>query len=257
MGKLSGKVGLITGAASGMGKASAELWASEGAKMAIVDVQDEKGEEVVNGIKSRGGEAMFVHTDVTKVAEIEKMINTTVEKYGRLDFFWHNAGNAGPGLVERTSEEEYDFTLSLHIKAGFFGAKFAIEEMKKIGGGAILFTSSLAGLKASRSSTVYSICKSSLVMMTKCLALHYGQYNIRTNCICPGAVNTPLWPSFMGRDSDKNDAKAVEDAYIAKTPLHRFGQPEDIAKASLFLVSDEASYVNGAILTVDGGISCS
>ncbi|MDR1508513.1 MAG: glucose 1-dehydrogenase [Synergistaceae bacterium] len=255
MKKLEGKVGLITGAASGMGRASAKLWAAEGAKVAIADIQDEMGEAVVEEIKSQGGDAFYMHIDVTRADEVENMVKKTLEKYGKLNIFWHNAGNAGPGLIERTTEEEYDFTLALHVKAGFFGAKYALEEMKKVGGGAMLFTSSIAGLKVSRSSAVYSICKSSLVMLTKCLALHYGKYNIRANCICPGATQTPLLPSFMNR-SPEDDIKAIKANYIAKIPLGRLGTSEDIALASLWLVSDDASYVNGAILSVDGGLAC-
>lgn len=255
MSSLLGKVALITGAASGMGKASALLFAEHGAKMAVVDINDALGEATVKQIRDAGGEAIYIHADVSKVPEMERMVHETVRAFGKLDIFWHNAGNAGPGSIERTSEEDYDFTMALHVKGGFFGAKFAIAEMKKAGGGVILFTSSLAGLKASRSSPVYSLAKSSLVMLTKCLALHYSKDNIRVNCICPGAVETPLWPSFVGRDSDVNDPAEVTRMYKQKTPMGRFAEPEEIAQAALFLASSAASYITGAVVPVDGGLA--
>lgn len=255
MGALDGKVALITGAASGMGRASAELFAKEGASVCVVDINDRLGEEVVAGIRNHGGEATYIHADVSKVPELERMVLETVQSYGRLDVFWHNAGNAGPGSIERTSEEEFDFTVALHVKGGFFGAKYALPEMRKVGGGSILFTSSLAGLKASRSSPVYSIAKSSLVMLTKCLALHYSKDNIRINCICPGAVETPLWPSFVGRDSDLHDPAEVTRMYKQKTPMGRFAEPVEIAQMALFLASTNASYVTGAVIPVDGGLA--
>ena len=252
---LEGKVALITGSASGMGKASALLFAEQGARLAVIDINDELGHATVAQIRERGGQAVYIHADVSKVPELERMVQDTVQAFGRLDIFWHNAGNAGPGSLERTSEEEYDFTLALHVKAGFFGAKLVIPEMRKVGGGAILFTSSLAGLKASRSSPVYSLAKSNLVMLTKNLALHYSREKIRVNCICPGPVQTPLWPSFVGRDADVHKAAEVTEMYKQRTPMGRFGEPEEIAQAGLFLVSDAASYITGAILPVDGGIS--
>ncbi len=252
---LKGKVALITGAASGMGRAAAVLFAAEGAQVAVVDINDKLGAEVVSEIQQKGGQATYIHADVSKVPELERMVQETVKTFGKLNIFWHNAGNAGPGSIERTSEEDYDFTMALHVKGGFFGAKYALEEIRKTGSGAVLFTSSLAGLKASRSSPVYSLAKSSLVMLTKCLALHYSKYNIRVNCICPGAVETPLWPSFVGRDSDIHNAEQVTKMYKERTPMGRFAEPEEIARAALFLASDAASYVSGTIMSVDGGLA--
>ena len=249
------RVIVVTGAGGGLGREYALTLAKEGASVSVVDINDTLGNEVVRQIHAEGGKATYIHADVSKVPELERMVQETVRMFGRLDIFWHNAGNAGPGSLERTSEEEYDFTMALHVKGGFFGAKFALPELQKVGGGAILFTSSLAGLKASRSSPVYSLAKSSLVMLTKCLALHYSKDNIRINCICPGAVDTPLWPSFVGRESDVNDPAAVTRMYMQKTPMGRFAEPEEIAQMALFLASANASYVTGAVIPVDGGLA--
>jgi NAD(P)-dependent dehydrogenase (short-subunit alcohol dehydrogenase family) len=255
MSSLSGKVALITGSASGIGRAAANVFAAEGARLAVVDVNDALGAESVKEIEGKGGEAVYIRADVTSMSDLDRMVQETVKAFGRLDVFWHNAGNAGPGSLERTSEAEFDHTIALHVKGGLFGAKAVLPEMRKIGGGSIIFTSSLAGLKASRSSPVYAIAKSSLVMLTKCLALHYSRENIRTNCICPGPVETPLWPSFVGRDADVHDAEAVTKMYMQRTPMGRFGEAEEIARAALFLASDASSYVSGAILSVDGGLA--
>ena len=258
MENLQGKVALITGSGSGIGKAGALLFAEAGAKLAVVDINEEVGQAVVKEIKAKGGEAIFIRTDVSQVAQVEAMIQSAAKAFGRLDIFWHNAGNVGPGAVEKTSEKDYDLTMDIHVKGGFFGARFAVEEMKKVGGGAMLFTSSLAGLKPSRQSTVYSIAKAGLIMLTKNLTVHYAPFNVRVNCVCPGAVPTPLWPVFASRDLDKIDHKKAEEvakAYIEKTPLRRMTTPEDIARAALFLCSDSASYVTGEIMSVDGGLS--
>lgn len=255
--KLRGKVALITGSASGIGRASALLFAEEGAKIAVVDIDDKLGEQTVKEIRERGSEGICIHADVTKMPELERMVQETVKTFGKLDIFWHNAGNAGPGIVERTTEAAYDQTMTLHVKAGFFGAKYAIQEIKKAGGGVVLFTSSVAGLKASKGSPLYSVAKASLIMLTKCLAVHYAKDNIRVNCICPGLIDTPLFPSFNRRDPDLVDPDVMLKAYLAATPLGRLGRPEEIASLALYLASDDASYVTGAIMSADGGLGVS
>ena len=250
---LDGKVALITGAASGMGRAGALLFAQEGANVAVVDINDKMGEETVKQIRGTGGEACYINSDVSVVAELEKMVQQTAKSFGRLDIFWHNAGDAGPGVIERTTEEAFDRALALHIKGGFFGAKYAIPEIKRAGGGAVLFTGSVSGLRASRGSPTYSVAKAGLVMLTKCLALYFAMDKIRVNCICPGVVQTPLWPSFISRDPDLVVPEVLERTALQMTPMGRFAMPEEIAQAALFLVSDAASYITGAIVPVDGG----
>jgi NAD(P)-dependent dehydrogenase (short-subunit alcohol dehydrogenase family) len=167
MGLLDGKVALITGAGSGFGQAGAMTFAREGAKLAVADINAETGEMAARAIRDAGGEAVFLRADVSKVADVERMVRDAAKAFGRLDIFWHNAGNVGPGSIEETEEAAYDLTMAIHLKAGFFGAKFAMPEMKKLGGGVMLFTSSLAGLKTSRASPVYGIAKAGLLSLTR------------------------------------------------------------------------------------------
>ena len=258
MGLMDGRAALITGAASGFGQAGAKTFAREGAQVAVADMNDQTGEATVKAIRDTGGEAIFIHADVSKVANVERMVKDAASAFGRLDIFWHNAGNVGPGAIEVTEEAAYDLTMSIHLKAGFFGAKFAVEEMKKVGGGAMLFTSSLAGLKTSRASPVYGIAKAGLLSLTRNLTISFAPHQVRVNAICPGAAETPMWPAFTNRGSDVHDPKKTESVsqmYREKTPLGRLCDPQDIANAALFLCSDLASYVTGEVMSVDGGLS--
>ena len=251
--KLEGKVALITGAATGIGRASAILFAKEGAKVAIADISEKDALDAVRTIEGEGGTAFFIHADLVKVADIENMVKATVARYGRLDIFYHNAGIAGPGRIEFTTEETYDRTLDLHLKAGFFGAKFAAPEIKKAGGGSILFTASGLGLRPSRESPVYSISKAGLLMLTRALAVALAKDGIRVNAVCPGPIaTTPLWQGVLARNPE-----IVPDAYAKMNmevrPIKRLGTPEEMAQAALYLVSPEASYITGVGLPVDGG----
>lgn len=252
---LEGKVAIITGAATGMGRATAKLFASEGAKVSITDIKDKEANETVKMIKEAGGEAMFSHIDVAKLDDLQKMVKITVDTYGKLDIFYHNAGIAGPGSIDVTSEADYDLTMAINLKAGFFGAKYAVPELRKAGGGCILFTSSSGGgLKPSLGSPTYSLTKAGLVMLTRTLASHLAADNIRVNCIAPGAVETPLFPSFFTRGADWN-FEEVKKTIKERRPMKRFGMPEEIAEAALFLASSKASYITGVTLAVDGGFA--
>jgi NAD(P)-dependent dehydrogenase (short-subunit alcohol dehydrogenase family) len=258
MGRLDGKVALLTGAGSGFGRAGAMTFVREGASVAVADINVASGEATVRTIQEQGGQAVFIRADVSRVSDVETMVRTAARAFGRLDIFWHNAGNVGPGGIEQTSEEDYDLTMAIHVKGGFFGAKFAVAEMKKVGGGVILFTSSLAGIKTSRASTTYGIAKAALISLTKNLTISFAPYQVRVNAICPGAAETGLWPAFTNRGSDVFDPKkteAVGQMYREKTPLGRLTDPQDVANAALFLCSDMGSYVTGEIMSVDGGLS--
>jgi len=251
--KLEGKVALITGAATGIGRATALLFAKEGARVVIADINQKDADETVQRIKRDGGEAFFAYTNLLNVSEIEKMVKTTVATYGKLHIFYHNAGVAGPGRIELTTEEAYDQIMDIHVKAGFFGAKFAAPEIKKSGGGSILFTGSGLGLRPSSQSPAYSVSKAALLMLTRALAVSLAKDGIRVNAVCPGPISTtPLWQGVLARNPE-----IVPDEYaqmnIQVRPIKRMGTPEEMAQAVLFLVSSEASYITGVALPVDGG----
>ncbi|MFC1967523.1 SDR family NAD(P)-dependent oxidoreductase [Chloroflexota bacterium] len=248
------KVVIITGAGSGFGRAGAMAFAREGAKVVVVDINDQNGEETVSLVKKAGGEASYVHVDVGVVDDDKRMIETAVKTYGKLNIFWHNAGNAGPGRVEDTTEEDFDLTMDIHVKGGFFGAKYAIPELIKSGGGSILFTNSASGLKPSQGSTAYSVAKAGQVMMTRCLAIQFAKHNIRVNAIAAGVAQTGLSPAFRGRNPQIPDEVQIKRLLDA-TPLGCMVDTEDIAQAALYLASDEACHVTGVVLPVDAGIA--
>jgi NAD(P)-dependent dehydrogenase (short-subunit alcohol dehydrogenase family) len=252
MGKLQGKVAIITGAGSGIGKAAAELFANEGAKIVVVDFNEANGKAVAQDIASRG-EAVFVQADTGSEAAMKKVADEAIKAFGKIDIFWHNAGIAGAGAIEQTSEEEFDRQIATHVKGGFFGAKHVLPHMKKNGGGSILFTSSGSGIKPSPASPSYSIAKIGLRMLAECIALAYGKHNIRANSICPGPVQTPLWPAFVGRNPDVIAPAELEKAYLSRVPMGRFIGADEIARAALFLCSDDAAAITGVSLPVDGG----
>jgi len=251
--KLAGKVALITGAATGVGRAAAILFAKEGAKVVVADINEKDGHETIQTIKNAGGDASFVYANLMKTSDIENMIRTAVTTYGRLDVFFHNAGVAGPGRIEFTTEEAYDQIMTIHLKAGFFGAKFAIPELKRAGGGSILFTASGLGLRPSKQAPAYSVSKAGLLMLTRALATVLADDGIRVNAICPGPMDsTPLWKGVLARNPE-----IVPDEYAKMNmqvrPIKRLGTPEEMAQAALFLISPEASYITGVALPVDGG----
>ncbi|MCX8125590.1 MAG: SDR family oxidoreductase [Dehalococcoidia bacterium] len=251
--KLKGQVAIITGAATGIGRASAKLFAREGAQVAIADINDRDGLETAKMIQGEGGQAVFIHTDVSSVPQLEQMVRIAVEKFGKLTIFFHNAGVAGPGPLETTTEESYDRCMAVNLKAGFFGAKYAAPEIRRAGGGCILFTSSGLGLRPSPQSPAYSISKAGLIMLTRSLAVSLAKHNIRVNAICPGPINeTPIWQDFVNRVPGA-DVVEYERMALDGRPIARFGTVQEMARAALFLVSPENSYITGVALPVDGG----
>ena len=251
--KLQGKVALITGAATGIGRATAILFAKEGAQVVIADINEKDAVETVRTIKKDGGDAFFAYANLVNTIEIERMVRKTVATYGKLHIFYHNAGVAGPGRIELTTEEAYDQIMDIHLKAGLFGAKFAAPEIKKAGGGSILFTASGLGLRPSLQSPAYSVSKAGLIMLTRALAVALAKDGIRVNAICPGPISsTPLWQGVLARNPE-----IVPEEYTRMNmqirPIKRLGTPEEMAQAALFLVSPGASYITGVALPVDGG----
>ena len=248
--KLAGKVAVVSGAGAGIGKAAACFYAKNGAKVVVAVRTLSKGEETVRLIKEAGGEAILVHADVSKLADLQNMIKTAVESYGRLDILFSNAGMPGPGGLDEVAEEEWDEAVAVNLKSCFFSAKYAVEEMRKTGGGAIVFDSSISGKVGSPMSPVYSATKGGIVTLTKSLALLLAPDNIRVNCVCPGPIDTKFARQAWDRAPDPDAARLANVSGVA---LGRMGSPEEVANAVLFLSSDESSYITGIAMAVDGG----
>jgi NAD(P)-dependent dehydrogenase (short-subunit alcohol dehydrogenase family) len=239
---LDGKVALVTGAGSGIGRATALTFAREGAKVVVADIIAEGGEETVRMVKAAGGEALFVKTDVSKAAEVEALITKVVQTYGRLDCAFNNAGIEGVFVsTAECSEENWDRTLAINLKGVWLCMKYEIPQMLKQGGGAIVNTASVAGLVGFAGLPAYVASKHGVAGLTKTAALEYAKAGIRVNAVCPGGISTPMTERLF---------KAV----AALEPVGRMGKPEEIAEAVVWLCSDAASFVTGHAMAVDGGM---
>lgn len=249
--RLLGKVAVISAAGSGMGRSGAILFANEGAIVNILDINQEKGEEVANLIRENGGKAHFYKTDLSKIASIKEVINKIDSMYGKIDILWNHVGIPGPSGLEEVEEEEYDLAMMLNVKSGFFTTKYVAPIMKEAGGGSIIFTSSAAGLVASPFSPVYSAGKGAVVNLVRSLAVRLGKDNIRVNGICPGLAETPMMGQFLARTKE-DDLEANKRYILENIPLGRFANPIDVANTALFLASKESDYISGVNLPVDG-----
>jgi len=250
--KLADKVAIITGSASGIGRATALLFAKEGAKVMVVDVNDEKGERTVEEIKATGGEAIFIHADVTQISDVKRMVHKTVETFGKLDILFNNAGMPSGKTAIELEEEEWDRVVDLNLKSIYICSKNAVPVMIKSGGGSIINMSSIGGLVSGKfiGGEAFSASKGAVVNLTRSMALHFGSQRIRVNCVCPGHIMTPMTEKWL-TEILKDPVKSKE--LLAMYPLGRLGKPEEVAQAVLFLASDEASFITGVILPVDGG----
>ena len=247
-GLVAGKIAVVTGAGSGIGRCSALAFAREGAKVVVSDVVVEGGEETVRLIKSAGGEAIFVKTDVSKAAEVEALVNTTVSTYGRLDCAHNNAGIAGKSFtVADDTEENWDRILAINLKGVWLCMKYQVSVMLKQGGGAIVNTASDAGLIGVKRTGAYVASKHGVVGLTKTAALEYAKAGIRVNAVCPGPIDTPMLQKGAMRNPK------ILEKMVAAQPNGRLGKPEEIAEAALWLCSDAASFVTGLAMPVDGG----
>jgi len=247
--KFDGKVALITGASSGIGKETAIQFAKHGAKVVVTARRTKEGEETVQEIKAAGGEAIFIQADVSNEKEIEKLVNETVKKYGRLDIAFNNAAIEGHSgiMVENQTAQEYDTVFGINVKGLLLSMKYEIPAMRKTGGGSIINNSSVAGLLGFPGASVYAASKHAVIGLTKGAALEYATQNIRVNAVCPAVIETDMAERFF---HDQPDLKAN----MAKLhPIGRIGQPVEVAEAVLFLASDGASFITGHSLPVDGG----
>ena len=249
MGRLNGKVAVITGAASGMGRATAIRFAGEGAAVVIADLNHEGGESAVRDCRENGGSAVFHKTDVTSEADIRGAIERAVSEFGRLDITYNNAGLGGAlGPLEDTTAENWDRTFAILLRAVFFGIKYSIPAMRKAGGGSIISTASIAGILGSAGPLVYSVAKAGVIHLTKCAAVELGKDRIRVNCICPGGINTPLLHKHI-----PGGEPVTRQILDGAQPIPRAGGGDDIAGMALYLASDDSEWVTGTAMVVDGG----
>lgn len=251
MKRFDGKVALVTGAASGIGRSAALLFAQEGARVVVADVQTEGGGETVRMIKTAGGEAMFVKVDVSNPEQVHAMVSGAVERFGRLDCAFNNAGveaeKALTPLID-SPVEEFDRLISINLRGVFLCLKYEIPEMLKSGGGAIVNTASVAGLVGFALSAPYVSSKHGVVGLTKAAALDYATSNIRVNAVCPGVTRTPMVDALIGGDAE------LESLIVGVHPMARVADPDEIARAAVWLCSNEASFITGHALAVDGGL---
>lgn len=252
-GRLAGRAAVITGAASGIGRASALRFAREGARLILVDTQATAGETLARELTTLGGTAIFLCADVSRRADNERMVDLCRERYASLDILFCNAGVNLPKLLSETADQEMDRVFDVNVKGPMYAVRHALPIMlAQPAGGVILFTASKTGLVAQTDSPVYCASKGAVVMLAKALALDYATRGIRVNALCPGIIDTPMLRQFADA---MPDPAAAWVAYGAAQPLGRLGTPEECADAALWLVSPEASFVTGVALPVDGGFT--
>lgn len=249
--RLVGKVCVITGGARGIGATTSRIFAGEGACVVIGDVKDDLGEKVAEEIRQNGGQAIYVHCDVTKEEECKALINAAVNEFGDLHVLFNNAGTAIPGKVDELTSEEWDITYNVNVKSIFFCSKYAIPVMKKHSNRVIINMSSESGLIGFPMHPAYCSSKAAVINLTRSMAVGHAPDGIRVNCICPGTIPTPLYHEFMDLVPDREEVvQTLTDAH----PLG-LGTEEDIALAALYLASDDSKYMTGAPLIIDGGLT--
>jgi len=254
MTRLKGKVALVTGGASGIGEATVRLFVEEGASVMLADIQDDRGRRLAGELGSRAG---YVHADVSREADVQAAVDETCKRFGRLDCIFNNAGYAGVGgRIDEIPADGFDATMGVLVRGVFLGIKHAARVMKTQGSGSIISTASVAGLRTGFGPHVYSAAKAAVIHLTHSVAMELGESGVRVNCICPGGIATPIFGKSVGLSQERAEEiiplmKGVLEQF---QPIKRPGLPEDIARAALWLASDESGFVNGHALVVDGGL---
>ena len=250
--RFQGKVVLITGAGVGIGRAAAVRFAKEGAKVAVNSLTPANGAETLRLVKLAGGEGIYVQGDVSRDADARRIVEESVRAFGRIDVLVNNAGIVFPGRVDNTSEDDWDRTMAVNLKGAFLVSKCVIPEMRKGGGGVIVHNASVAAVKGVKDRAAYTASKGGLWALTKAMAADYIGEKIRVNCVCPGTTYTPSLERRIQAFADPEKARVD---FVARQPMGRLGTDEEIAAAILFAASDEAAFLNGATIAIDGGMT--
>jgi len=253
MDRLEGKVAAVTGAGGGIGRSAAELFAAEGAVVAVLELDENSGRRVADGINDTGGRALFIKTDIADEKSVMAAFSTIKERFGRLNVLYNNASiflGGADAPVTRLDGTVWHKILSVNLNGLFYCCKYGIPLLINSGGGSVINTSSSAGVIGIPKCDAYTATKGAAISLTRSMAVEYGPQNVRVNCIAPAAIATPMVVESNFKDPDFD-----EQRFLTTTPLRRWGQPEDIARLALFLASDEASYLNGAVIVADGGIT--
>ena len=248
MSRLQNKVSIITGAASGIGRAAASLFAREGSAVVVADVNEERGQSIVAEIRNDGGTAAFIRTDVANESDIKNTISETISRFGTLDIIYNNAGFQIVEQAHLLSQEDWHKQIQINLDGTFYGCKYALEHFEKTGGGIILNTSSINGILPSFKRPAYNAAKGGVIMLTKNIAADYGSKNVRANVICPGATYSEMTIPHLTTEQ-------IRSKVCRFSVFNRMAEPEEIAKPALFLCSDDASYITGIALQVDGGMN--
>ncbi|WP_428120675.1 SDR family NAD(P)-dependent oxidoreductase [Candidatus Poriferisodalis sp.] len=244
---LENKIAIVTGAASGIGEASAQRFAAEGASVLVVDIRRERAESVAEAIREAGGEAHSFGADVSLADAVSEMVQAAVDRWGGLDVLFNNAGTLRPGTAVELEPKDWDLVMNVNVRSVYLGAKFAVPHMEAGGGGSIINTASVSGLHGDGGSVVYAASKAAVINLTRALSTDHGPAGVRVNAICPGTIETPPVMRMMS-DPD------VLERNINAHALRRLGQPEEIASVATWLASDESSFVSGEAIVVDGGL---
>jgi NAD(P)-dependent dehydrogenase (short-subunit alcohol dehydrogenase family) len=252
MAKLDGKVAVITGGASGIGRASVELFVEEGARVVVADIMDDRGEALADEL---GENALFAHTDVSREEDVQAAVQLAAKKFGRLDCMLNNAGIGGAGgPIDQIPAIGFDITVAVLLRSVFFGMKHAAPVMKEQRSGSIISTASIAGLRTGFGGHIYSACKAAVIHMTRTVAVELGPFGIRANTNCPGGIVTSIFGRGLGLDQDASEAtyEGLKKVFSEVQAIKRPGLPEDIARAAVWLASEDASFVSGAAISIDG-----